>query len=171
MDPCTAPVRSLAVGQIAMQSHLFVGTADGNLVYYLITKSESRPGSNQDKKTNVDDLGPLNLEEDLMGTCNSMLMTKNQHFGHRCKDSLQKATLFQKDEHLNMPQLTLTHGRVIKKSPPQTTKRLDPKKPLQMEADSAHANALEAKLTKVEWTLQTWKFVPPLCSHFSSKKP
>ena len=119
MDPCTAPVRSLAVGQIAMQSHLFVGTADGNLVYYLITNTESRPGRNhQDKKkNNVDeDLGLLNLEEeDLMRTCcnSSMLMTRS----HSCKDSLQKAAaLFQKDEeHLNMPhQLTLTHGRVIK---------------------------------------------------------
>ena len=58
-----------------------------------------------------------------------------------------------------------------KNSPPRTTKRLDPKKPLQMEVDRVHANALEAKLTKGEWTLQTWKFVPPLCSHFPSKNP
>lgn len=113
MDPLTAPVRSLAIGQIATQTHLFVGTADGNLVYYLITKTESRTGRNQDKENKADDFGPLTVEEDLMGTCNSMLMTRSQHFGHKCKDPLQKAALFQK-EHLNMPQLTLTHGRVIR---------------------------------------------------------
>lgn len=111
MDACTAPVLSVALGRLAMNSYLFAGTADGKLVYYKLSDSKrSSSGIGNEEPTNLEN--PSSAVDEEVGESKRMLRRIRNMGIIPTKLNAANSTL--ESEQFKMLQYTLRQGRVIK---------------------------------------------------------
>lgn len=108
MDACTAPVLSVALGRLAMNNHLFAGTADGTVVYYKLSDiMRSSSGIANEEAAKLENL-PSAVGEETGESKRMLRKIKNMSIISKAN----KSTL--ESEEFTIPQYTLRQGRVIK---------------------------------------------------------